>query len=101
MTQCRDCGKEYNGAASSEPGLCQTCMPRWLMSAQSTAEDYARQWQTERIRAENLAAINRDLLEAVDYILDDIEAWSLVRKYLDPKRVALLYAAQARARGQA
>ena len=69
MAQCRDCGKGYEGAALGEAGLCPTCMPRWLASAQATAADYARQWQAERIRAERLAEINRALLAACERAL--------------------------------
>jgi len=61
MTQCRDCGKEYDNVASSERGLCPACMPKWLRSAQAAASDYARQWQQERMRAERLARILRAL----------------------------------------
>ena len=73
MAQCRDCGKEYEGAAIGESGLCPTCMPRWLASAQATAADYAHQWQQERMRAESLAEINRELLAACEAVM---EAWA-------------------------
>ena len=89
MAQCRDCGKGYEGAS----GLCPTCLPEWLASAQATAADYARQWQAERIRAERLAEINRELLKACGAALklfpgcrqgpDDGSVPSLLRNAID------------------
>jgi len=67
---CCNCG-EVEGVVhiTKQVLLCAECAALHIRTLGSVAEDRAKSWQTERIRAERLAAVNRELLAACEGLI--------------------------------
>jgi hypothetical protein len=63
---CYNCGEADGAVRPNKRGgvLCPDCAALHIRTLGSVAEDRAKSWQAERIRAENLAAVCRELLAA-------------------------------------